>query len=349
MADHLSRRMVFSKAPLKGYYRFGDLFQLTPAPDSWLRPPTIMGDYPLILELRYDPKIAPDRENDYWRRDLFERDREKKLGTKGWTDGQIDARRRETNMWRETAIRKELTVILSALTNHRIFDYGSSVRQSWTITRFDSRFLFRRRQKSETRWAQIGYQTPDLDWPVDEFFTDPMMKEAPRVPIGDHFKEIPDSYRSGAGDNNNVQFHDALDELLAKYFALELSKKRKFYSACHLWAQAFDLKEIKASSMSLVASVSSIETLQNFGAVPGTSKTKRFKEFFKRYAGPGAESLATKLYKIRGDISHDGELLREELFDGGFTIGGHDEQMLFPGHVTRVTHIALVNWLITQA
>ena len=339
MAERLTRRLVFSKAPLKGYYRFGDVFQLTPAPDNWLRPPTIMGDYPLILELRYDPKIAPDRESDHWRRDLFERDREKKLGTKGWTDGQIDARRSETNMWRETAIRKELSVLLSALTNHRIFDYGSSIRQAWTIT-------LRRGQKSETRWAQIGYQTPDLDWPVDDFFSAPTMKEAPRVPIGDHFKNLPDSHTVGAGDKNNVQFHDALDELLTIYFALEVKKKRKFYSACHLWAQAFDLKEIKASSMSLVASVSSIETLQNFGAVPKTSKTTRFKEFFKKYAGPGAETLATKLYKIRGDISHDGELLREELFDRGFTIGGHDEQMLFPGDVTRATHIALVNWLI---
>ena len=79
MVERLTRRLVFSRAPLKGYYRFGDIFQLTPAPDNWHRPPTIMGDYPLILELSYDPKIAPDRESDLWRRDLFERDREKKL------------------------------------------------------------------------------------------------------------------------------------------------------------------------------------------------------------------------------------------------------------------------------
>ena len=346
----LSRRLLFSKAPLKGFYRFGDVFQLTPAPDSWPRPPVIMGDYPLILELRHDPKIALDRESDHWRRDLFERDREKKLGTKGWTDGQIDARRRETKMWRETAIRKELTVILSTLTNHRIFDYGSSVQHSWTIIRLNPWFpLLRWRRKVETRWAQIGYQTDDLGWPPGEFFSDPILKEAPRVPIGDHFKNLPDSYMAGAGNKNDVQFHDALDELINIYLSLDANKKRKFYSACHLWTQAFDLKEINAPSMSLLASVSSIETLQNFGADAGTSKTKRFKEFFKENAGPGAESLAAKLYKIRGDISHDGDLLREELFDGGFTIGGGDEQMLFPLAVTQATHIALVNWLISQS
>ena len=42
-------------------------------------------------------------------------------------------------------------------------------------------------------------------------------------------------------------------------------------------------------------------------------------ELFNKYAGSGTESLAAKLDKIRGDISHDGDLLREELFDSGFT------------------------------
>ena len=89
-------------------------------------------------------------------------------------------------------------------------------------------------------------------------------------------------------------------------------------------------------------------SLQDFGAVE-TTKTKRFKEFLNKYApGAGTESLAARLYKIRGDISHDGDLLREELFDGGFTVGGSDEQMIFPHDVTKTTHVALVNWLISQ-
>jgi len=74
--------------------------------------------------------------------------------------------------------------------------------------------------------------------------------------------------------------------------------------------------------------------------------TKRFEEFFKKYAASGTESLAAKLYKIRSDIPHDGDLLREELFDGGFTLGRRDEQMIFPCDVTRATHITLVNWLV---
>ena len=101
--------------------------------------------------------------------------------------------------------------------------------------------------------------------------------------------------------------------------------------------------------MSLVASVAAIETLSNLPPIPAnTPKTSRFKGFLKEFAGTGTELLASKPYKLRRDISHDGNLLREELFDGGFTLGGFVEQMLFPSDVTKATHIALVNWLISQ-
>ena len=152
-----------------------------PAPDSWPRPPFAMGDYPLILELRYDPEFAPEREKDYWHRDVWERARYHELGTEGWTDDQIAARRQNTEMMRSTAIVRELTVLLSALTNHKIFDYDSSQSWtiSWTISRSES-------DKAETRWAQRGYAMPKFSWPNAEFLSDPTMEEAPRVPIEDH-------------------------------------------------------------------------------------------------------------------------------------------------------------------
>lgn len=83
MTESLVRRLILSRSPLKGFYRFGDVFQLTPAPESWPRPPYIMGDYPLILELQHDPRIAPEREEDYWHRDVWERARDHELGTEG--------------------------------------------------------------------------------------------------------------------------------------------------------------------------------------------------------------------------------------------------------------------------
>ena len=105
--------------------------------------------------------LAPERVEDYWHRDVWERARDHELGTEGWTDDQIAARRQYTEMMRSTAIVKELTVLLSALTNHKIFGYDAP--QSWTISRSDS-------DNAETRWAQKGYAMPAFDWREEEFF-----------------------------------------------------------------------------------------------------------------------------------------------------------------------------------
>ena len=248
---------------------------------------------------------------------------------------------------------KELTVLLSAVTNHRFFECESG--STWVISGEGS--------TKSTTWSQKGYPLPDCGWP-EETFSNTVIGEAPRVPYGEHYKYVPDST---SGSEFEIHFPDALDEFLDRYFVLDAGRMRAFYAACHLWAQAFDLKAIKAPSMSLVASVSAIETLVNFTDDPGPScptcgaprsierctacqapryrLNSRFKEFLKGFAG-AEPTFAEKLYRYRSGISHDGALLREELHDPGFTTGGNDEQMIFQNRITRVTHIALVDWLI---
>jgi len=59
---------------------------------------------------------------------------------------------------------------------------------------------------------------PELSWPDDESFSDPTKEEVPRVPIKDHYRNLPDSYVVGSADENQVRFPDALDVLLSIYF-----------------------------------------------------------------------------------------------------------------------------------
>lgn len=206
-----------------------------------------------------------------------------------------------------------------------------------------------------------------VSWPEEGFCSDPNTKEASRVPYRDYYKNVPIS--SLLGSESEIHFPDTLDELFSIYFALDGDRKQAFYAACHLWAQGLELR-IRAPSMALVAFVSAIETLVNFMDNPGPScqecgapssieickdsrapryrLTSRFKQFLKEFAGSGLK-CAAKLYKYRSNISHDGDLLREELLDSGFTKGGDDEQMIFRHEINKVTHIALVNWLISQA
>ena len=65
--------------PLSGWYRYGDVFQLTPAPPPANDPDVIMRHYPLILELQYDPRIWAERDVDLWGRDAWERERDDRI------------------------------------------------------------------------------------------------------------------------------------------------------------------------------------------------------------------------------------------------------------------------------
>lgn len=354
-------RLLLSHAPLTGWYRYKDVFQLIPAPPEAPRPPVILGDYPLILELQYDQEIVPERTVDFWHRDVWERVREKELNLVPGTPEQTSMHRTLTKQNRSSAIVKELNVLLSALTNHRFFEYDS--QNSWTI-HLDPETTS---ERPAPVWSQRSYVLPFEIAPIEEFTT-PDAARSHLAQMGNYYHEVPDAYTSG--QEFNVQLPEAIDALLDIYFALEDGRKSAFYAACHLWGQFLELRHT-APSMSLVAAVAAIETLANsdnpasdrcpecgiHSSIERCPKcgaaryrlTSRFKKFIHDHAGSGLGNFADQLYVFRGNISHAGELLREELFESGFTTGGKDEQMIFRYDCVRITHLAIVKWLIAQA
>ena len=132
MEDKIIRTSLLSHTPLTGWYRYADLFQLIPAPPEAPRPQSSMGDHPLILELRFDPRIPPDRSTDTWHRDQWERDRDNELSKQpGATDEWLAAYRQSTEWSRSQALIKELTVLLTTLAVYTFFTYDGD--QSWFL------------------------------------------------------------------------------------------------------------------------------------------------------------------------------------------------------------------------
>lgn len=338
------RRLLFSGAPLTGCYRYKDVFQLTPAPADAPRPPYVNGDYPLILELQFDPRIEPEREDDFWHRDVWERVRDNELGGSPWLDEQIAAHREMTSQRRGSAIVKEITVLLNVLTNHRFFQYESTgvwTRPAPALTNSTGgvlRRLFSRKWQhpkgptdTGSDWRQLGYALSLLNTPSGGFSTLDVA-EIPLAPMGKYYNVVPDTLI--VGQDFHIQLPEAIDALLNKYFALDAELKHAFYAACHLWGQFGELRST-APSMALVAAASAIETLANLGdspeaancpecgtpssiekcsncGVPRYRLTSRFRNFMLKYAGTESGQLANKLYRFRGNISHAGDLLRQE-------------------------------------
>ena len=321
-----------------------------------------MGDYPLFLELSYDPRIWPDRPDDFWHRDVWERQRGEKMNRKApGTAEQAAMQRQLTDQYRGPAIIKELSILLTVLTNHRFFEYDGE--QFWFVTRRDPGD-----PPENAVWGQTLYRPPGLNARTEEF-SSPSTDRAPTVPEDRYYKAGRDELV--AGREYQIKLPYILDDLLNVYFGLDAVIKQAFYAACHLWSQSESLRD-KAPSLSLIAASSAIETLvDSEGPNPGKPclvcgapvsietclvcgmpryyLASRFKKFIIEHGGPGLGRFADRLYGFRSKVSHAGELLRVELFDSGFQTGGKDEQMLFRIDVLRVTHRAIIRWLIAQA
>lgn len=359
MDEQVLRRVLFSRVPLKGSYRYRDLFQLLPVPADAPRPPTIMGDYPLQVELKYDPGVSQERTTDLWHRDLWERKREKEMDSVSTASAeQQEMHKLFTSQRRPEAILKELTDVLSVLTNHTFFQYKGD--QSWVIpVPYDSQ---------ESVWAQTMYKTPTISSSREEDFSIVEVSPIRVMPLGSYFSKYRDEIT--AGTDSEIQMTDQMDHLLDKYFSLEPVRKQAFYVACHLLVQALELRH-QAPSLSLVGAVSAIETLVSVGIettscptcgqststeicevchLPQFLVSKKFKEFIKEYVGSSSSisNFATRLYGFRSDVTHVGRLLRVELGDTGFYSGGKDEQADFSRKALWVPRFAIVKWLLSQ-
>lgn len=377
MAGKLYSGLWLSRVPLSGCYRYGDVFQLLPAPPPANDPNVIMRHYPLMLELQYDPRIWTEREDDLWCSDAWERERDHHLEKVQGTPGQKDAYEQISGQHRGSAIRRELRVLLTLLTNHTFIDYSDyGESHYWFIppparaSRRSLSALWRRRvlRRTDTSpvpvWGQVFYPMPK---PIDatDSFSTISGALVQKIAWATYYKMTRDEVR--AGERPEIEFPDILDDLFEIYFSLEPDKKIAFYAASLLWVQANRLRS-EAPSLSLLAAVSAIETLIHYDdpnpercpqchtfisseqcprcCAPTYGMTKRFKQFIEDHGE--SQEFAERMYDARSSVAHRGALLRADLFDSGFHTGGKDEQMFFSMDASRITRMVIIKWLAAQ-
>ena len=334
-----------------GWYRYRDVFQLMPARPPTNPPNVMMHDYPLILDLKYDPRIWTERSStdDLWSRDAWERKRDERMNSVQGSVEQTETYHQISRERRQPAIVKELQVLLTVLTNYTFIDYGR-YPNSWFITLINS----------EPIWGQVDYRSQELADKVGSFSVtsvDPVKVTS----SAQYYRRTRNVFAE------DIEFPSYLDELFTLYFSLDPRKKQAFYAACLLWVQANDPH--MPPSMSLVTEVSAIETLVHWedpdpetcrcGAFLGPDKCsvcgntkhglrRRFRDFITNYAGESNRTIANEMYDHRSSVAHRGDLLRDDLFDSGFNVGGKDEQMIFRITASKVTRIAIVRWFVSQ-
>ena len=348
---------LFCTQPLRGYYRYRDLFQILPVA---AQNETFQHDHPLILELCYCPDIWPHRDQLLWHRDWWERERynyirahspKNKMGS---SDEWVKAYERMTKLLRRPAITDEVSSLLTLFTNYRFFTYGSE--QHWFIPsgpEMDS---------APHQWGQLFYAFDTRESGTE--LSDPAGAKAARIPVDQYYKSVRDPMR--AGEDNTVQLPENIDRLFDLYFGLDQNRKTGFYTACHLYNKALELCTTSAS-LSLVAAVMAIEALVNcveddgpvceecrtresidtcdLCGLPQHHATSRFKQFIMEFCSEELKKFANDLYKTRSKLAHGG-LLRDDLHDSGFYAGHKDEEQMFRRESLVVIRIAILNWLI---
>ena len=360
MASNILQTTVLSKAPLKGAFKYAEIFQIYPFDEQ---NENYQHDHPLIIEIRLAQEVYPERSDEHWHRDIWEKERfeyikrrsdKKKLES---NDPWVVAYQEKTKQLRPSAIVSELCNLLTLFSHYRFFSYDG--RQSWFIPlqRDEGKW-----DTSKSIWGQIGYASDKGGWLDD--FTHVANDQVHFIPYNDYVKSFRDTI--DLSKEYQIEFPDILPGLIAAYFALTAEQKLAYYSSCRLYNQALFFSH-SLPSLSLVASVMAIEKLMNIGEeniqncptcgaphsiercdacdAPIYRIRSRFREFMRTNSSSSMDDLYKQMYDTRSRLAHGG-LLRDDLFDSGFYAGEKDNEDRLRRNSLIVVHDALLQWLI---
>ncbi len=363
MSEITNQATVLSNSPLKGFYKYGKFFQLLPPRKQ---NELFQHDHPLVIEIRFDEDIYPERSSTLWHRDVWEQERFEFIRRRSSRDRMdpsdpwVKAYQEQTRRLRYSAILNEVCNLLTLFTHHRFFLYGG--KQGWFVPIQPHE---QGKDPVESIWGQPGFISGHEG--TITTFTEATCDDVPTVPVSEYIKRFRDA--RDCTREHQIEFPDTIDLLLDTYFSLSDIKKTAYFMACHLYNQAL-LFQNTTPSLSMVAAVMAIEKLMNAETESTTScrecgasesiehcttcnapiyrARSRFRNFMASFSLPDQDRLYRDMYDIRSRLAHGG-LLREDLFDTGFYAGEKDNEDRLRRNSLIAVHDALLHWLIRSA
>lgn len=317
------KNVILTQIPYKGLFQYKDVFKIypfLPVPDSYIR------HFPTILEFSINPLIDKHIEIDDINLSSFINSNNGDVITEGQ---------------RITTFRNELLRMLSLLTNYYHFSY--SINQSWFVPINTNSVGI-----PSPVWGQQWAPLIENDYNTVEF--DKIELKKAQEYYGENFLHRV---------TNFILYPDDMDQLLDRYFALNDIDKDAFDKSIRLFYQGLILRN-EMKSMSIVAFISSIETLANFDNINeprdkcsecGNMKfsvAKKFKVFVE--GSISAVSISQrkkyikKIYDLRSRIVHTG-LLHLSDMDRGFWNSTYQAEPFIVEDIEQIARISLINWL----
>lgn len=345
MKKKIVRNIIFSKTPLKTQFRFFDFFQIYPCDFPGIPRSKYCDDMPLVIEFWYDENENPKIRED-------------------WKEIEEFASPMLNQSYRLTKIIQ----LLSAITNHRFFNY-SDVYVRWGLPIPDE---VTEKFNSESSQPILPFFTfPGLSknlW-LNEFSTQ-------NYPATNLIKDQ-DYYLKDPGEDKNksITFPLTILGVLQKYYILDDESKKIVDSVAHLICNGIDLR-YKMKSLSFLSFVSAIETLVNFEfrdqkkqiefECPDCQTIKsspikcqkcgrpiwgvkaKFRSFLKTYVHNSKESISqyNRIYNLRSEIVHNGMLLLGDEQMNWMKSEKADSQWLTHLEAQQLARVSLGKWLL---
>lgn len=223
------RKLVFSNSELKGYYKYDNKFQIVPCDMEGKPKSPYARHFPLFLEYTIEyPVNEPE--------DIFE----------------LDAIRLNKE--------KEILNLLSCLTNHRFFNYESSL-MGWGISfpdklkEFMTEHELENFNNQESKWFMGCYIYRGLkdDCQISHFSEFPIEINYKEAQMHEYYMKDPlDDYL------HDISFPNTITSALYYYYNLSLKTRKKLNACINLACDGIDIS-LKKRSLSFLSYVSAIE------------------------------------------------------------------------------------------
>lgn len=324
------KALVFSNSILKTSFRYEDKFQIFPIDMEGKPKSPYARHFPMFLEYTIDYQNNEPT-------DIF-------------SFGAIKINKE-----------KEILNLLSCLTNHRFFQYNTSMF-GWGIEMSNKRIEYMTEDErqnlnnSESRMFMGVYYYSGLkeDLKIEQFTDFKPTASFKEAQMHEYFTDNPiDDY------NHEVCFPNTLYTALHNYYNLSSETRKKVNSCIYLACDGMDISSIKRS-LSFLSYISAIEGLVGLedDISPNTcpqcgrpilSINQKFVNFLSKFVAGSAKSQKKykDIYNLRSRITHSGKLFQS---DYELSFDENDEEKCYNDWLMRLEtlqlfRISLDSWL----
>jgi hypothetical protein len=330
------RKIIFTKVPLGGYYRYRDFFQIFPAEFQDMPDNPYKEHYPNILEYWFTEEEKIIRKSEYENlNELF--------------------------TLTATTVTKEDKIIslLNSFTNNTFFkyDYHEGVWAIPILYNRDNGEISEEINKLSPQWSMRIFHFPTLPSQLQiTEFTELSVKEIPRIPHNLFYTIEPnlDNDRKKA-----ILLPITIDMILDSYFSLDKEIMSIIDAALGFNVAAVELRTTKRT-LALLSSFTAVETMINLEYreqevekckgcnQPRFSIARKFREYLLKYIGDSPENKKkfNSYYNFRCKIVHTGMRLKAEVLFSDYSAEEIEEEFITRIEILQLGKLAIANWLL---